>query len=282
MKIGKYTLHIVESGSFALDGGAMFGVIPKTLWSRTYSTDDLNRVKIVARNLLLVSDSKKILFDTGMGQKWSKKFVDMYDINFEQYSLNESLKSYHLTPGDITDVILTHLHFDHTGGSTILDGNELIPAFPNAAYYVQEDNLKWANQQNERDKASYLKDNYEPLLKHGILKTMKEDERFFDDEIELLRVNGHTYGQQLIKLTDTENTLLYGADLFPLASSIPLPYIMAYDLQPLITLQEKKTFLPAIVEENWKIFFEHDPKHIMATVATGEKGYTIKEYYDTF
>jgi glyoxylase-like metal-dependent hydrolase (beta-lactamase superfamily II) len=280
MQIGKYTVHSIESGSFALDGGAMFGIVPKTLWTSSYSTDNRNRIKIITRNLLLISDSKKILIDTGNGTKWTAKHQDIYGIDCRDNALEKSLAAYNLIPADITDVWLTHLHFDHTGGSTKLENNRLVPAFPNAHYYVQEDNLRWARQQNERDKASYLIDNYEPLFEQGILKQNLAEDHFWDDEIEIIRVNGHTYGQQLFKIFDSQNTVLFGADLFPLASHIPLPYIMAYDLQPLITLQEKKMLLATIVEENWKIFFEHDPVNTMATVKYGAKGFQIDECFN--
>lgn len=280
MKIGKYSLYSIESGSFALDGGAMFGVVPKTLWSKNHEADSLNRIKVVTRNLLLVSDTKKILIDTGNGTNWSPKLNEIYAIDQSESSIEKSLKSVGYQPEDITDVWLTHLHFDHTGGSTKLEGNKLVPAFPNANYYVQEDNLRWAREQSIKDKASYLPDNYEPLYSAGVLKQNLSEDRFWDDEIEIIRVNGHTYGQQLFKISDSQNTILFGADMFPTTSHIPLPYIMAYDLQPLITLEEKKTLLKAICEGNWKIFFEHDPHCVMATIKDTGKGYAVNERFN--
>ena len=280
MQIGKYTLYVVESGSFALDGGAMFGVVPKTIWSRTHKSDELNRVKIVTRNLLLVSDKKKILIDTGNGNKWSPKYKEIYGMGDDGDLLGTSLADLGFTRDDITDVWLTHLHFDHSGGATAYEGDTIVPAFTHANYYVQADNLRWARQQNERDKASYLPVNYEPLYEAGVLMENLSEDIFLDDEIEIVRVNGHTYGQQLFKISDSQNTVLFGADLFPLASLIPLPYIMAYDLQPLITLQEKKTLLKIITDEKWKIFFEHDPNHILATVKQDAKGFQIDECFN--
>jgi glyoxylase-like metal-dependent hydrolase (beta-lactamase superfamily II) len=280
MKIGKYSLFSIESGSFALDGGAMFGVVPKTLWSKHHTSDNLNRIKVVTRNLLLVSDTKKILIDTGNGTNWSPKYKEIYDIDQSVYSIEKSLKSLDILPDDITDVWLTHLHFDHTGGSTKYEGNKLVPAFPNANFFVQEDNLRWAREQSIKDKASYLPENYEPLYSAGVLKQNLAEDRFWDDEIEIIRLNGHTYGQQTFKIADSQNTILFGADIFPTTSHIPLPYIMAYDLQPLITLEEKKALLKIICEENWKIFFEHDPDCLMATIQETEKGFAVSEKFD--
>ena len=280
MKIGKYSLYSIESGSFALDGGAIFGVVPKTLWAKFYPADGLNRIKIITRNLLLVSDSKKILIDTGNGNKWSPKYQEIYGIDYTEHSIESSLKEIGLCPDDITDVWLTHLHFDHTGGSTKYEGDKLVPAFTNANYYIQEDNLRWAREQSVKDKASYLPENYEPLYSAGVLKQNLSEDRFWDDEIEIIRVNGHTYGQQLFKISDSQDTILFGADLFPTTSHIPLPYIMAYDLQPLITLEEKRALLKMVADENWKIFFEHDPNCVLATVKETEKGFQINEKYN--
>lgn len=280
MKIGKYSLYSIESGSFALDGGAIFGVVPKTIWAKHYIADDLNRIKFVTRNLLLVSDSKKILIDTGNGTNWSPKYSDIYGIDYSEHSIERSLKEVGFRSEDITDVWLTHLHFDHTGGSTKYDGDKLVPTFANASYYIQEDNLRWAREHSAKDKASYLPDNYEPLYSAGVLKQNLSEDRFWDDEIEIIRVNGHTYGQQLYKISDTQNTILFGADLFPTTSHLPLPYIMAYDLQPLITLQEKRTLLKIAANENWKIFFEHDPNCVLATVKETEKGFQVDEKFN--
>jgi glyoxylase-like metal-dependent hydrolase (beta-lactamase superfamily II) len=278
MKIGKYTVHIIESGYFGLDGGAMFGIVPKPLWERTNPPDELNRIKLATRNLLLVSDSKKILVDTGMGSKWSQKNKEIYGIDQESSSLNKSLSELNLKPQDITDVILTHLHFDHTGGSTVLVNGKLEPAFPNAAYYVQKQNYQWAVNPSERDKGSYIKDNFMPLKEAGVIMQI-EGEKRFDDEIDLIVVNGHTFGQQLIKLSDSSNTLLYCCDLFPTTAHIPLPYVMGYDLQPLITVEEKKKILKAALDEDWKLVFEHDPETVCATVTSNDRGISLKDKF---
>jgi glyoxylase-like metal-dependent hydrolase (beta-lactamase superfamily II) len=270
MKIGKYTLHIINSGYFGLDGGAMFGIIPKPLWQRTNPPDEANRIKLATRNLLLIDGKRKILIDTGNGNKWDEKAKSIYGFDFTD-SLEGSLNNLKLKPEDITDVILTHLHFDHTGGSTKIENDKLVPAFPNAKYYVQKKNYEWAMNPSERDRGSYLKDSFEPLMKEGVLNLIEEKK--FDDEIEFVIINGHTFAQQLIKLSDSSNTILYCADLFPTTSHIPLPFVMGYDLQPLVTVEEKKRILARAIEEDWKIFFEHDPETALASVERNEKGF---------
>ncbi len=278
MKIGKYELDIINSGFFSLDGGAMFGIIPKPLWQKTNPPDESNRIKLATRNILLRSGKKIILIDTGMGTKWDDKSVKIYDINQNEHSLESGLTKAGIKPGDITDVILTHLHFDHTGGSTKFENGKIVPAFSNAKYYVQKQNYEWAVNPSERDKGSYLKENFIPLMEEGVLNLVKGEE-FFDDEIQFLIINGHTFGQQLIKISDSSNTLLYGCDLFPTTSHIPLPYVMGYDLQPLITVTEKKKILAEAVDKNWHLFFEHDPETAKANVSRTEKGYMVNDKF---
>lgn len=281
MKIGKYELHMINSGYFGLDGGAMFGIIPKPLWEKTNPADSANRIRLVTRNLLLIDGSRKILIDTGMGEKWDNKSRAIYDIKQDGASIESGLGKLGLKAEDITDVILTHLHFDHTGGSTKYENGKLVPAFQNAKYYVQRKNYKWAVNPSERDKGSYIKDNFEPLMNAGVLNFIDGDE-FFDDEIKLMALNGHTFAQQLIKISDSSNTILFCGDLFPTVSHIPLPYLVGYDLQPLVTIEEKKKILSKVVEENWKLFFEHDPVTIFATVTVTDKGYKINDKFDSF
>ena len=279
MKIGKYTLHIINSGYFGLDGGAMFGIIPKPLWQKTNPPDEANRIKLATRNLLLTDGRRNILIDTGMGNKWDEKSKSIYAVD-QTDSLNGSLNKLNLSTSDITDVILTHLHFDHTGGSTKNENGNLIPAFPNAKYYVQKKNYEWAIKPSERDKGSYLKDNFQPLMDERVLYFI-EGEESFDDEIEFVIINGHTFAQQLIKLSDSSNTILYCGDLFPTTSHIPVPYVMGYDLQPLVTVEEKKNILSKAIDENWKIFFEHDPLTAIANVVKDEKGFRANEKTNT-
>ncbi len=263
MQIGKYKLSFLESGFFALDGGAMFGIIPKPLWQKTNAPDDVNRIKLSTRHLILQGESKKIIIDTGMGDKWDEKMKNIYAID-ENISMNYALRKIGLEPDDITDVLLTHLHFDHTGGSTINVNEKLQPAFPNAKYYVQNQNYDWAVNPSDRDKGSYIQENFFPLFEVGVLNFINGNEQF-DDEIEFIVINGHTFGQQMVKISDGNNTFLFCSDLMPFVSHIPLPYIMGYDLQPLVTLEEKKKYLKIAVEENWKLFFGHDPEVAFAT-----------------
>ncbi len=281
MKVGKYQIYFINSGFFALDGGAMFGIIPKPLWEKTNPSDTSNRIKLATRNLLLVNGKRKILIDTGMGGKWDEKSKSIYDIHQESFSIKTELNRLNLTESDITDVLLTHLHFDHTGGSTKLDNGKLIPAFPNAKFYVQKKNYDWAVNPSGRDRGSYIKDNFVPLMDAGVLNFI-EGETFFDDEIRFVVINGHTFSQQLIKLSDSSNTFLFCCDLFPTTGHIPIPYVMGYDLQPLITVEEKEKILNQAVEENWKLIFEHDPETAFGTVMKTEKGYKIKEKFTGF
>lgn len=281
MKIGKYEINIIESGTFALDGGAMFGIIPKALWERTNPPDNSNRITLATRNLLLISNSKKILVDNGMGSDWDEKSKEIYKIDQEENSIDKSLKKINLSKDDITDVILTHLHFDHTGGSITKENGNLIPAFTNAAYYVQKQNYNWALNPSDRDKGSYIKEKFYPLEQHGVLNLLNGGENF-DDEIELIIVNGHTFGQQLLKISDSSNTILFCADLFPTTSHVRIPYVMGYDIQPLETVKEKKMLLNRITEEGWRLFFEHDPFYPLASIKKTDKGFIVDEKYDRF
>lgn len=280
MKIGKYNLKIITSGYFKLDGGAMFGIVPKPLWQRTNPPDEANRIKLSTRHLLLESDSRKIIIDTGMGNKWNEKSKEIYAVD-EHHSIEKALSEIGLTHEDITDVILTHLHFDHTGGSTIFENEKLIPAFPDAKYHVQKQNFDWASNPSDRDKGSYLKENFLPLADEGVLNFINGNEKF-DDEIEFIVINGHTFGQQMVKISDSSNTILFCGDLLPFTSHIRLPYIMGYDLQPLVTLKEKKEILPRAANENWKLFFEHDPETAFVTVEQTENDVREKERFTSF
>lgn len=272
MQIGDYKLYSVQTGLFRLDGGSMFGVVPKPLWSITNPADERNRIDMCMRCLLLVSDKKKILIDNGIGYKYSPKFKDIYGIDHSSFTLENSLKNIGFKSEDITDVILTHLHFDHCGGSTYKEDGQLKLTFPNALFHLQKKQWEWGNSPTDRDKASFIPDNFKLIHELGHLKLYNGDIRF-DDFIELLANNGHTPGQQMIKIKDDNNTLLYAGDLIPMASHIPLPYIMGYDLFPLTTLDEKKKYLPQAVKENWVIFIEHDPYIETCKVEESIKGF---------
>lgn len=270
MQIGKYKLRTIFSGKISLDGGAMFGIIPKPLWEKTNPADELNRVTLATRNLLLLSDDKKILIDTGMGKKWDDKAKNIYNID-PKLDLVLALVQNGIKSEEITDVLLTHLHFDHTGGSTKFDNGKLVPAFPNAKYFVQKKNFEWAMNPSDRDRGSYIKENFEPLVKEGVLNLV-DGEIQFDDNISFRIINGHTFGQQMIKISDSSNTVLYAADLLPFVSQIKISYVMGYDLQPLVTIAEKKKYLQLAAKENWLLYFGHDPDYAIATVKHSEKG----------
>lgn len=278
MKIGKYTIETIEAGRFKLDGGAMFGIIPKPLWIKTNPSDELNRIQLNTRIIYITFDQKKVLVDTGMGTKWDEKSKQIYALDHTP-AVTEVLTHHNINPDEITDVILTHLHFDHTGGSTIQKGNIFYPSFPNARYFVQKENFDWAMNPSDRDRGSYIKNNFVPLIENGVLGFTKPNE-FFDEGFQFLIVNGHTFAQQLIKISDAGNTLLYCGDLVPFSSHVHLPYIMGYDLQPLVTLKEKTEILGKAADEEWILLFEHDPYIAGATVARTEKSFIIKEKFE--
>jgi glyoxylase-like metal-dependent hydrolase (beta-lactamase superfamily II) len=258
----------------------MFGIVPKPLWEITNAPDIENRIKLATRNLLLENGKRKILIDTGMGTKWNKKMKEIYSIS-DEITLESALADNGVKVEDISDVILTHLHFDHTGGSTKNENGKTVPSFPNAKYYVQKQNFDWAINPSDRDRGSYLKENFASLFEEGVVEFTTGDEEF-DDEIKFFVVNGHTFGQQLIKISDSANTFLYCCDLFPTASHIPIPYVMGYDLQPLVTVSEKQKILRQAVDENWKLFFEHDPETAFVTLKETEKGIRFDEKYKDF
>lgn len=281
MKIGPYQLYAVETGRFALDGGAMFGIIPKPLWAKTNPPDERNRIELAARALLIVGEGRKILVDNGNGGKFTDKQVDIYRLDHSRFTLDASLSSLGLSRADITDVLLTHLHFDHAGGSTVRENGALKPAFPNARYYVQKSHWQQALNPTEKDRGSFMPDDYLPLKEHGVLELVDGEFEIFPN-ISLLVMNGHTAAQQLPKISDGRTTLLYCCDLFPTTSHIPLPYIMAYDLRPLTTLDEKKKILKSATDQNWILFFEHDPNTVAGNVQRTEKGFAFGKALETF
>ncbi len=279
MKIGDYKIYSVQTGLFRLDGGSMFGVVPKPLWSRTNPSDENNRIQMCTNSLLLDNGKKKILIDNGVGHKMSKKLNEIYAVDYSEYSLLESLKKINIKPEDITDVILTHLHFDHAGGSTYYDREKQLKiTFPNAVHYVQKKHFDWALNPTERDKASFFNNNFELLVRNKVLNLV-DGEFKFDNSINLLPVNGHTRDMQMVKISDDDNTLLYTADLIPMSAHVPLPYIMGFDLFPLVTLEEKRKYLTEAVKNDWIIFFEHDPFLQSAKIGSNDKGFFIKESF---
>ena len=276
MLIGSYQLYSIETSEFALDGGAMFGIIPKPLWEKEVPADEQNRITMVTRSLLLVSDDHKIIVDTGNGTKWQEKFRDIYRIELDNLNLEKSLAKYNFTPGDITDVYCTHLHFDHVGGNTKIVAGKLEPVFPNATYWVQNENWELANSPSEKDAGSFMSADWSVLLENNMIHFVDGKESFLP-EIENHLTYGHTTGLMHPIIGDSTNKLIYMADLIPMAAHILLPWVMAYDIHPAQTVQEKGEILPTIVDEKWIIFFEHDPVHQAATVQFDGKHYRLKD-----
>ena len=276
MKIGKYNLYSVETSEFGLDGGAMFGIIPKPVWEKKVSADELNRVNMVTRSLLLVSDEKKILIDTGNGTKWEEKYKQIYDINTDQYNIEKSLGKYGFSSEQITDVICTHMHFDHIGGNTKIKTGEVVPTFPNAKYWISEENWKLANHPSQKDAGSFIEHDWKVLAENQMIEIIDGREPFIEG-IETIVTHGHTPGLLHPIVSDGSNKLFYGADIFPMVAHIPIPWVMAYDVQPVLTMEEKQKLLQKMEREDWILFFEHDP-HIQAcTVHKDGKHYKLNK-----
>ncbi|NQT97996.1 MAG: MBL fold metallo-hydrolase [Candidatus Marinimicrobia bacterium] len=272
MRIGRYKLYEIETSRFRLDGGAMFGIIPKPLWEKYLPADEKNRIEMSTRSLLLVSDEHKILVDTGNGDKWQEKFKAIYDIDTKSVNLESSLARHGFTVEDITDVYNTHMHFDHIAGGTRLVDGKIEPTFSNARYWFQKDNWALANSPGEKEQGSFMEADWKILAENGMVELVNGLEEFLPC-VKNLVVNGHTDGQMLPLISDGSHSLLYCGDLIPTTAHIPLPWIMAYDVRPLETLQEKQVLLPQAVEENWTLFFEHDPKIAATTVKYDGKHY---------
>jgi glyoxylase-like metal-dependent hydrolase (beta-lactamase superfamily II) len=273
MKFGKFNIEILDTGLFGLDGGSMFGVVPKVLWSRAYNPgDESNRIPLAARPLLVEWEDRKVLIDTGNGNKMNEKLAKIYNIDLEKSNIDNALEKFNLRPDDITDVILTHLHFDHCGGATSFKNGQIVPTFNNAKYYIQKDHLSWAKKPTEKDRTSFIKENYESLLTDANIEILDGEGELFPGISNIL-VHGHTKAMQMIKITQNEHTMLYCADLCPTSAHIPVPYVMGYDNFPLTVIEEKKKIMAKAYEEGWILIFEHDAFRQAAVVNMNEKGY---------
>lgn len=272
-------LHTINTGFFKLDGGAMFGVVPKSIWKNLNPPDDNNMCTWAMRCLLIEDGDRLILVDNGIGNKQDEKFFGHYYLHGDD-SLDKSLANLGFHRKDITDVILTHLHFDHCGGSIIREGDKLIPAFENAIYWSNERHWKWATAPNDREKASFLKENILPIQESGQLKFIEKETNGLHEQISIIQTFGHTDAMMLPKINYKGNNIIFMADLLPSAAHIPIPYVMAYDMFPLTTLQEKKSFLKEAQEENYILFFEHDPQIECCSLELTEKGIRKKESFD--
>ncbi len=270
--------YTINTGYFKLDGGAMFGVVPKSIWNKLNPADENNMCSWALRCLLIEDGKRLILIDNGMGDKQDARFFGHYYLHGDD-SLDKSLAKYGFTKDDITDVILTHLHFDHCGGSIVRNGERFVTAFKNATYWSNQRHWKWATEPNDREKASFLKENILPIQESGQLKFIETDAADFPPGILLRQAFGHTDAMMLPQFTYKGRTILYMADLLPSAAHIPLPYIMGYDMFPLTTLQEKKSFLTEAVENDYVLFFEHDPKIECCTLQLTDKGIRLKESF---
>ena len=272
MRLGDFELTVVSDGEFRLDGGAMFGVVPRTLWGKAKPPDDLNRIRMGTNCLLVARGGDLLLIDTGIGDKHDAKFLDMYALEPGATRLPDSIRQAGYELGDVTHVVLSHLHFDHCGWNTREQGGRIVPTFPKARYWLQRGEVEHGRNPNERDRASYFPDNWEPLIEAGVAE-------LFDDEaepipgIKAVRTPGHNADMCIVLLDGGEDERgVYWADLVPTAAHVPYPWIMSYDLYPLKTLENKKIWLPRAVREGWLSIFEHDPEVPFARLVEDRPG----------
>ena len=276
--IGNFELFPIESGRFLLDGGAMFGVVPKTLWSRQIPSDDKNRIPMAMRSLLIKSKKtgKIYLVDTGSGDKFNEKMAGIYGFDYDHSSLLDSLSNVGISPDNVTDIIFSHLHFDHCGGTTTYDDDgNLKEVFPSAVYHVNQQHWETATNPNAREKASFFAENLDPIEKSGRLNLVGDNHEF-ENGLDTITVNGHTVGQQLPTITSGQTKVIFAADLIPTFAHIPLPWIMGYDMYPVQTLAEKEEFLNQAAENGWYLFMEHDASHEVITVGREKGKFMVK------
>ena len=276
-------LYPIEAGNFKLDGGAMFGVVPKALWERTNPSDQKNRIEMATRSLLIEDSKRLILIDTGMGNKQGDSFFVHYGL-WGEHSLDHSLAKAGFHRDDITDVFFTHLHFDHCGGAIQRSQSGVLsPAFKNAAFWVHESHWKWATNPNPRERASFLPENIMPLKESGQLNLIKGKGPFLENTgfpFSVFLVDGHTEKQMLPLIEYEGKKVFYVADLIPTVGHIPIPYIMGYDTRPLLSLDEKTLFLEKALLENAFLFLEHDPHHELISLQKTDKGIRLKEHFN--
>ncbi|MEE8349600.1 MAG: MBL fold metallo-hydrolase [Acidobacteriota bacterium] len=274
MKWGQFQLHLISDGTLWLDGGAMFGVVPKNLWQKKTPPDSQNRIRLGLNCLLIQNGEKNILIDTGCGSKYSKKEIQIYRIEHETNLLQE-LGRVSLEPADIDIVLNTHFHFDHSGGNTCYQGDEVVPTFPRARYWISRREYEDANQPNERTAATYFPHNWRPLEERGLL-------HLFDDEpevvpgVKLVHTPGHTAGHYSVKIQSEDQVMFFIADLCPTSAHVPLPWIMGYDLFPVTTLQVRKRIYQQAVEEKWLLFLEHDHDFPLGYLSREEGRYVLQ------
>lgn len=271
-------LYTIETQNFKLDGGAMFGVVPKSIWHKTNPADSNNMCKWTNRLLLIEDGAKLILVDTGLGDKQSEKFFGHYYIHGDN-SIDKSLAKHGFNREDITDVILTHLHFDHCGGAIARQGDKLRPSFTNANYWSNAAHWDWAIHPNPREKASFLEENIIPIQESGQLKFIEKESSPFGPNIQIRYAHGHTESMMLPQIQYKNKTILYMADLLPSVGHIPLPYVMSYDIRPLTTMEERNNYWQEIVDREYILFLEHDAVNACCTLQHTEKGIRLKESF---
>ncbi|HEV8514769.1 MAG TPA: MBL fold metallo-hydrolase [Cyclobacteriaceae bacterium] len=271
-------LHVINTGFFKLDGGAMFGVVPKSIWQKLNPADANNMCNWAMRCLLIEDGNQLILIDNGIGKKQSANFFQYYYLNGDD-SLTKSLNKLGFNEGDITDMFLSHLHFDHCGGGVKYEGEKLEIVFKNAKYWSNADHWKWATQPNAREKASFLKENILPMQESGHLNFVEMDKPSPFKQFDLFLASGHTDKMMIPKIKYKDKTICFVADLLPSVGHIPLPYVMGYDTRPLITLEEKERFLKEAAAKNYILFLEHDPVNECCTVAQTERGVRVDKSF---
>lgn len=274
-------LYAIDTELFKLDGGTVFGVVPKTIWSRKIQADENNMVLLAMRLLLIKENNRLILVDTGIGNKQSEKFFSYYYLNKEN-TLEKSLATYGFSKDDITDVLLTHFHFDHVGGAVDIVNGELVPAFKNAVYWSNQKHWQWASDPNPREKPSFLKENFQPLMEHKKIRFIDFTENSiakFSENITIRLANGHTEAMMVPMIQYKGRIVVFTADLLISQHHLPLNYVAAYDVAPLQSMQEKSVFLQEAVENNYILFFEHDADTECCTLQQTEKGIAVKETF---
>lgn len=287
LTIAGYEVCPIPTGLFALDGGAMFGTVPKVLWSKSNPADEMNRIPMEARALLLKSKDRNILIDTGngsdfvakYGEKLGSKFTEMYAVDKNGSSLLSSLKSYQINPEDITDVILTHLHFDHAGGATTEKNGKIVPTFKNAKYSVQKKNLETAQHPNIREKSSYFPANFQPLIDHNCLQLINGDQKDLLPGISVKISNGHTDAHQVVIVQDATTALFYCGDVVPTSSHVRLAWVMGYDQNPMMLIEEKKSLLEQALDKKTFLYFEHDPYCDAALIERNKSDFSVTERF---
>ena len=278
MQFGSWNAELLNDGFYLLDGGSMFGVVPRVLWEKKHEPDEKNRIRLALHCLLLRDGEHTVLVDDGMGGGWSDKQMGIYGLERPEGDLLDDLARHGVTPEEVTDVVITHLHFDHAGGTVRFheDGSTSL-TFPNAVHWISQANLQWGESPTERDRASYLRPRWQPLLDDEEHLRLVDGAQEILPGLRTLPVSGHTPGQQLVVAGDDEAKVLFAGDLIPFASQLRIPWIMGFDLNPLLTLNEKKDILARAAAEDWVVVFEHDPQVPAARIEADDGNFRVRE-----